>query len=114
MLLVLQNKLTQNIMVSKVKSFSIFLRILLTALFLIMTIRSISKLFSNEVGTRNYVVKSKEGPFPNIALCPYTYAPGVEVVSIGKNMTFDDVMKLPSIFDHVVISVEISKAYSTE
>merc|ERR1719215_2275152 len=79
-----------------------------------MTIRSISKLFSKEVGTRNYIVKSKEAPFPNIALCPYIYAPGVEVVSIGKNMTFDDVMKLPSIFDHVVISVEISKAYSTE
>ena len=95
------------------KYFGLFLRILLTAILLILLIGSIYKLIKKEVGTRSYTEKVPSSKFPSIAIRPYTYSPMVKNVVKGQNHTFKDIMMLPSFKESVIIDVEITKAFTT-
>ena len=59
------------------------------------------------------VLNKKKAPdsFPSIAICPFLYSPKVNQVYFGQNTTFSDVMKLPSLRDHISVDVEITKPY---
>ena len=89
----------------------------LTCAFLAMTIRGILKLVSRDVGTRSFV-KTGQNFAPAMAICPYLYPPSVEQVfmQLQHNHTFEDVMNLPRIRDHVEIMIDmtIEKPYQNE
>ena len=99
---------------SKVKTFVLFLRIMLTVCFLLMTIRGIQKLTSYEIGTRSYLEKIEKMPNPSISICPFTYSPKVDLITSGQNKSFDDIMALPSIIESVLVDIEIAKPYTLE
>ena len=96
------------------KYFGLFLRILLTAILLILLIGSIYKLIKKEVGTRSYTEKVPSSKFPSIAICPYTYSPIIKQVFKGQNHTFQDIMNLPSFKESVIIDMEVVKPFTTK
>ena len=91
--------------------FKISFRIILTCVFVFSCVQGIIKLIKSEVGSRNLTEKKSSNSFPSFAICPYMYSPKVDQVYMEQNMTFDDVMKLPSIRDNVLIDVQVSKPY---
>ena len=94
------------------KYFGLFLRILLTAILLVLLIGSIYKLIKKEVGTRSYTEKVPSSKFPSIAICPYS--PIIKQVFKGQNHTFQDIMNLPSFKESVIIDMEVVKPFTTK
>ena len=92
----------------------IIFRVLLTCVFFIGFIRGVHKLIKKEVGSRSFTETISSNSFPSVAICAYMYAPKIDQVYMLQNRTFDDVMKLPSIRDHVFVDLEVSKAYQRE
>ena len=91
--------------------FIISFRIILTCVFVFSCLQGIIKLIKSEVGSRNLTEKKSSNSFPSFVICPYFYSPNVDQVDMEQNMTFDDVMKLPSIMDNVLIDVQVVKPY---
>ena len=89
-----------------------FFRFALTATFVFGCIKGVIKLSEGEVGSRNLTEKKSSNSFPSIAICPYMYSPTIDPVFMEQNMTFDDVMRLPSIKDNILIDVQVSTPYT--
>ena len=69
------------------------------------------RLIVKEYGSRSFKQKKAPDLFPSIAICPFQYSPKVNQVYMGQNNSFKEVMKLPSLRDHISIDLEISKPY---
>ena len=96
------------------KYFGLSLRIVLTVILVVLLAGAIYKLMKKEVGSRRFTEKVPSSSFPSIAICPYTYSPVVKQVFRGQNQTFQDIMKLPSFKDSVIIDIEIVKPFTTK
>ena len=86
-------------------------RAILICIFLVFCGVNMYRLKVKEYGSRSFRQKKTPDSFPSIAICPFQYSPGVNQVYMGQNNTFSDVMKLPSLRDHIFIDVEITKPY---
>ena len=100
--------------VSAKKCFGLSLRIVLTVILVVLLVGAVYKLIQKEVGTRRFTEKVPSSSFPSIAICPYTYSPIVQQVFRGQNQSFQDIMKLPSFKDSVIIDIEIVKPFTTK
>ena len=96
------------------KYFGLSLRIVLTVILVVLLAGPIYKLMKKEVGSRRFTEKVPSSSFPSIAICPYTYSPIVQQVFRGQNQTFQDIMKLPSLKESVIIDIEIVKPFTTK
>ena len=86
-------------------------RVILTCIFLLFCGVNMYRLKVKEYGSRSFKQKKAPDSFPSIAICPFLYSPKVNQVYFGQNTTFSDVMKLPSLRDHISVDVEITKPY---
>ena len=86
-------------------------RAILTSIFLLFCGVNMYRLKVKEYGSRSFTQKKEPDSFPSIAICPFQYSPKVNQVFMEQNNTFSDVMKLPSLRDHIFIDVEITKPY---
>ena len=86
-------------------------RAILTCIFLLFCVVNMYRLKVKKYGSRSFTQKKEPDSFPSIAICPFQYSPKVNQVYMGKNNTFSNVMKLPSLRDHIFIGVEITKPY---
>ena len=87
-------------------------RVILTCIFLLFCGVNMYRLKVKEYGSRSFKQKKEPDSFPSIAICPFQYSPKVNQVIMGQNNTFSDVMKLPSLRDHIFIDVEIRQPYA--
>lgn len=86
-----------------------FFRGILTCAFAAMVIMSIKKLVEDETGTKSYQISEENSTFPSLAICPFMYSPQIEAIYEGQSKTFEDVISLPVLKDHINISMEVTK-----
>ena len=106
-----------TVQVSKAMSLNKFsdhcLKLILTVIFLGFVFHRMHELIDNEVGSRSYIYHDKNQTFPSLTICPYAYHPSIQTVYMGKNFTFDDLIKLPSLEQGVQIDLHLQFPYST-
>ena len=92
---------------------SLSLRVALTAAFLILLIKSLLRLTTDETGTREY--KANEFHFPSISVCPVAYeTEKVTSVTLGEGKTFEDFDKLPAIKENILVDFSVMEPYSLD
>ena len=94
------------------KKITICIKIVLGISFLGLLFYSINKLVERRVGNKTYIDTSSP-IYPTITICPCPYSKEVtNTIHPQMNFTIEDIMKLPSMKDHIQATMIISTTYA--